>query len=153
MYCSSCGAALSEGLSYCNRCGANLKPSESLAPAGKPEGLIWMIGFGMTLMALPFPAFIIIFGMLKMLKDAGFPLSYLMVLAIIALLTVFGAVLLLGSRVLTPLVKAYLQSGAPVEQKQPELSARTPTQLEAAREPASSVTENTTRTLEPLLRE
>jgi hypothetical protein len=152
MYCSSCGAAMTQGLSYCNRCGANLKLSESLAPSTKPAGLIWVITFGIAMMGLPFPAFIVIFALIKELKEAGFPLEYLMVLAAISLLTVFGAVEML-SRFLPPLVKAYLQSGEPVESKKSELNGRTPAQLEAAREPASSITENTTRAFEPSYRE
>ena len=28
MYCSACGAPLPPGISYCNRCGTNLKPKE-----------------------------------------------------------------------------------------------------------------------------
>jgi hypothetical protein len=141
------------GLSYCNRCGANLKPAEAPASSKRPAGLAWIVWFGILIMGSPFPAMIIVFDEVKKLYAAGFPLSYVMMLAIIGLLTVFGGVLLL-SRVLSPMVKAYLQiSESPAEQKKPELPERTPAQLEAAREPVSSVTENTTRTFEPLYRE
>ncbi len=50
MYCPSCGAALTQGLSYCNRCGADLKPSESLVSNSKPSGLGYVIAFGMIMM-------------------------------------------------------------------------------------------------------
>ncbi len=32
MYCSSCGSSVPPGLSYCNRCGADLRPKEDEAP-------------------------------------------------------------------------------------------------------------------------
>lgn len=154
MYCASCGTELqADGLSYCNRCGANLKPQGASAPARRPAGLGWIVWFGILIMGTPFPAMIIVFDEVRKLYLSGFPLDYLMALAIISLLTIFGGVLLLG-RVLSPLVKAYLQTGEhPAEQKKPELAERTPpAQLEAAREPVSSVTENTTRAFEPLYR-
>ena len=152
MYCPSCGAVVASGLSYCNRCGANLKPNESLVAGKRPAGLAWVVWFGILIMGSPFPAMIIVFDEVKKLYAAGFPLSYVMMLAVIGLLTVFGGVLLL-SRVLSPMVKAYLQSASPAEHKRPELEEHQRAQLEAAREPLSSVTENTTRTFEPLYRE
>ncbi len=35
MFCPSCGAEQNQTLSYCNRCGANLKPIESGVPPAK----------------------------------------------------------------------------------------------------------------------
>jgi hypothetical protein len=45
MYCSFCGTALTAGLSYCNRCGAELGPDRSAArPKEAPqESLVWAI--------------------------------------------------------------------------------------------------------------
>jgi len=149
MYCQSCGASVTENLSYCNRCGANLRP---LVTVAKPSGLIWVIFVGLTLMALPFPAFIVIVQLMKELKSAGFPIEFIIAISVISLLTVFGAVLLL-SRLLSPLVKTYLQSGEADKPSKLELSYKTPAQLEEAREPVSSVTENTTRIFEPVYRE
>lgn len=154
MYCPSCGAGLqAAALSYCNRCGAKLQALDASAPAKRSAGLGWIVWFGILMMGAPFPAMIIVFDEVRKLYQAGFPLEYLMALAIISLLTVFGGVFLLG-RVLSPLVKAYLQIGQhAAEQKRSEIRERTPAQLEAAREPVPSVTENTTRTFEPLYRE
>lgn len=152
MYCSSCGAAVTQGLSYCNRCGANLKPSESLIPTGKPVGLAWLVAFGLAMMGTPIGAVALVSDLIMKLLARGIPFRDLMALAIIMLVMVFGAAVLL-SRLLSPLVKAYLQSGGPVESRKSELSGRTPAQIEAAREPASSITEETTRAFEPLYRE
>jgi hypothetical protein len=152
MYCSSCGASITPGLSYCNRCGANLKPSESVVPSSKPAGLAWIVWFGILMMGTPFPAMIIVFESVRVLKQAGFPIEYAMALAVFSLLMVFGSVVLL-SRLLSPMVRAYLRSGEPVKSKTPELSGPTRAQIEAVREPVSSVTENTTRSFEPAYRE
>jgi hypothetical protein len=148
MYCSSCGAPVTQGLSYCQRCGANLKPSEALIPA-KPTGLVWLVAFGFAMMGTPIGAVALVSGLIKELLERGIPFRSILPLAIFMLAIVFGAALLL-SRLISPLVKAYLQTGAPAEAKKPELSGRAPAQLEAPREPASSITENTTRTFEPL---
>ena len=45
MYCSSCGSAVTPGLSYCNRCGAELtaKKSGSQNTPQLPEYLVWSI--------------------------------------------------------------------------------------------------------------
>lgn len=152
MYCPSCGAPLTAGLSYCNRCGASLKPPEPTAPAGRPAGLGWIIWFAVLIMGTPFPAMIIIFDEVKKLKAAGFTTESVMALAVISLLAVLGGVALLG-RMLSPMVKVYLQSGAPAAPKQQELGGRSTAQIEAPREPLMSVTENTTRAFDPVHRE
>src|SRR6059036_1756592 len=45
MYCSSCGVAVAQGLSYCNYCGAKLSgvKGDSIikSPEVKPESLVW----------------------------------------------------------------------------------------------------------------
>ena len=44
MYCSSCGAAVPAGLSYCNRCGADLRSKESSVAKRReasPDSLVW----------------------------------------------------------------------------------------------------------------
>ncbi len=45
MYCSSCGVAMAQGLSYCNYCGAKLTGERGNKPIKsselKPESLVW----------------------------------------------------------------------------------------------------------------
>jgi hypothetical protein len=152
MYCSSCGAAATQGLSYCNRCGANLQPSESLVRAGKPTGLVWLIGFGLAMMGTPIGGVALVSDLVIRLLAQGVPFKQLMGLAIVMLVMVFGTAVLL-TRLLSPLVKAYLQLDAPVKSTKKELSGRAAAaQLEAPQEPVSSVTENTTRAFEPIFR-
>jgi hypothetical protein len=59
MYCSSCGAAVAQGLNYCKRCGTKLgvtKGEELTTPAEPPpESLVWamvvvfIVGLGATI--------------------------------------------------------------------------------------------------------
>ena len=46
MYCSSCGVAIAQGLSYCNHCGARLNRGDQVDTASsiKPESLIQGMG-------------------------------------------------------------------------------------------------------------
>ncbi|MGH9900348.1 MAG: hypothetical protein ACRD68_00755 [Pyrinomonadaceae bacterium] len=106
-----------------------------------------------TMFVLPLAGVAMIYAMIQDLKlKAGFPLDSVMTLAVIGLLIEAVAVVLL-SRMVSPLIKVYLQSGAPVESKKSELTGPGRAQIEAAREPLSSVTENTTRAFEPVYRE
>ena len=43
MYCSACGVAISEGLTYCNYCGAKLQREITRAPLPKPDNLVTMM--------------------------------------------------------------------------------------------------------------
>ena len=49
MYCSSCGVALTPGLSYCNHCGEKLSPAKSdriiKSPEMRPEPLVGAMVF------------------------------------------------------------------------------------------------------------
>ena len=65
MYCSSCGIAVAEGLSYCNYCGAKLnlkEDSESKLPNVKPELLVSAMA-GLFIFGLI--AIIMMMGMMK----------------------------------------------------------------------------------------
>ena len=47
MYCSSCGAAAAQGVSFCNLCGAKLGGARADgaadASALSPDGLVWAV--------------------------------------------------------------------------------------------------------------
>ena len=153
MYCSSCGAFLAQGLNYCNRCGVDLSPSESLVSAGKPTGLVWVISLGLTMttgVAVGGLALVFIFVQAFIMR--GFPIEATIILAIFSLSLLFGTTVLL-SRQLTRLVSTYLESGEIQKPKKLKLSAKQPAEIAAPCEPISSVTEHTTRTLEPMYQE
>src|SRR5687768_15458812 len=148
MYCPSCGTELTQGLVYCNRCGANLKPAASVPPA-KLVGVAWAISAAIALVTLG--GFGMIFGLVMALITRGMSLSGGgMTMVVFTLLMILGIDWLLVrqlSRVLdvtglpgkgTPAIKSgetvVLKIGAPLE-------------------PLSSVTDHTTRILDPVRRE
>lgn len=149
MYCPSCGTKVTPELSYCNRCGADLKPTESLVSTGKPKGLAVIVSLSMAMtVGLAIGGLPVIFTLLMGLIKAGFPLHDAMILAVLSLLMLFGTVALL-SRQLSRLIGVYLQSGDATQPKKSKLSGQLPAQIAASLEPMLSVTEHTTRTLEP----
>lgn len=151
MYCSTCGVAVAQGLSYCNYCGAKLggergnnvgRPSEI-----RPEFLVSaMVGlFILGLMAIA-----VLIGVLKAV--AGFDLPLLLAAATVSFLLMFvveGVLigLLLKGRKAAGRAD---DAGRPKEQTTRELGDA---QARALPEPVPSVTEHTTRTFEPVYSE
>jgi len=149
MYCSSCGAESAQGLRYCTRCGADLNPPEQLAPP-KPRGLVWIVAFGIAMMmGVPAGGIAMVFDRIPPLLDKGLPLWFLTSLAIISLLMMSVATILL-SRLLSPVFKSYLASGEPAKTTTQKLTAGRQEQLEAPPVVISSITEETTRSFEPV---
>jgi hypothetical protein len=151
MYCSSCGTAIAQGLSYCNYCGAKLSGAKgdnaTKSPEVKPELLVSaMVG----LFILGLLAIAILIGVMK--ERVGFDLS------IILAVTVFSLVLLLGVEgVLIRLLFKGKRGALELSDAEP-LKGQTTQELgEAQRrvlpEPAPSVTDHTTRSFEPIYNE
>ena len=143
MYCHSCGIALTQQMKFCNRCGALLiKPETDLKRTEKRldsylEGLFWVTVFGLG----------IIFGGLIVLKKVDFEkwvlVTYLC-LSSTAFLINFG-INLWGA---LKLMNGSKEIPAP-ESNTKELESGTPMLLTPAQTP--SVTENTTRSFEPVI--
>ncbi|MCI0392870.1 MAG: zinc ribbon domain-containing protein [Acidobacteria bacterium] len=152
MYCSSCGAALRQGLSYCNHCGAKLASSDKSDKAqGKPiklsevadnlaVALIFVALFGFSL------TYFLASLMLK--NNVGLGLT---TFSIIMTLLVTSGLSGLIIHQLSHVLKVYLQSASGDEGKKEKLEAkrRVVAEIEATPELAPSVIENTTRELEP----
>ena len=151
MYCSSCGGAVAPGLSYCNQCGARLigpvtegrhKPPELF-----PDSLIWaivtvfIIGVGGTI------------ALVAVLKDArAFGPGEIMGLSFFCFIAMLAI-----EAVLIYLLLSRRSEGKEVKGK-PKLKTTTARDLGAASdlalpEPSLSITDHTTRTLEPVYRE
>lgn len=141
MYCATCGTPLAPGLSYCNRCGANLKErSESqtgaIAAFLAAITLIGLIGMG-----------IMLGGMVTLSTEAhlGEP--------IVGFFMLFTFLIVAITEIL--LVRQLSRFTSSSERKVFEIPPQTimPSELRPAQprtlaEPMQSVTENTTRTLE-----
>ena len=145
MYCASCGTPLTQGLSYCNRCGANLREHKETKTGAISAfltaiTLIGVIGLG-----------IMLGGALVLRREAGlgheivgfFMLFTFLIVAMIEFMLVRNLSKLTGS---TEQIK-YLPAPhvAPNDLRLP--------QAQPLGEPVPSVTENTTRTLEYARRE
>src|SRR5215213_6227124 len=166
MYCQACGAEVSEGMSYCNRCGAKLKPvseevavvSSSQPPVKVTNGAAWAMAAAVALITII--GFGLVFSLVMVFVERGLSLEEGR-LAVI--MTMLFSVLLIDWLLLRQFTR--LTSGkalapdeaAPKAEKQRKLPGKTAAaaapQLAAPREPVASVTENTTRTFDPVYRE
>jgi hypothetical protein len=147
MYCSSCGAAVPAGLSYCNRCGADLRSKESSVAKRReasPDSLVWGM-VGVTTVGLG-----AVIALMVIMQDAthsnqglinGFvAMTFLAFLLIDALF----AWLLLRSK------KSARENIDIIQLKESIRAELQAAQTSGLAEPASSVTDHTTRTLEPV---
>lgn len=153
MYCPSCGTESSPELSYCNRCGANLKPISNQfgVPPTKLVRAAWAISVAITLVTLG--GFGMVFSVVMELIANGINLSPGgMVLIFFCLLVILAIVGLLVRQLSRVLSMSQLSGDATPAQK-PNLGEHPVQQISEAREPVSSVTDHTTRTLEPIYRE
>jgi len=151
MFCPSCGTELTSELVYCNRCGANLRSRSSQTEAsGKMVGMTWAISSAVVLVALA--GFGLIFALAMTLISSGINLSDGgIALIVFFLLIVLAIVWLLTRQLARVLDIAKLLGEEPSSTTaSPALSERPFPQISAPREPVSSVTENTTRTFEPI---
>jgi hypothetical protein len=144
MYCERCGKQIDESLNYCNSCGAQLKREVAAPPKSLTAFMIAALSctviFGLLILAIlmstlldkvPNPDPIVAFG--------------------VAYLVVLFAISFIISRQVSKLIDADLKSREfPQRSSAPpvQLPPRSPNQLDEFREPAS-VTDHTTRTLEP----
>ena len=152
MYCHTCGARLPQALSYCNHCGTNLGTLKDQSQAGTAgtaiDTLLWVIvGTTITLLGMALGALVLMGnGVINERLGTAF--------VIVTFVTLLVSEGVLVWRLL------HLNRGAKEIQAVPkvaDLSADEPTPVTAralheSLEPVSSVTEETTRTLEPSYR-
>ena len=141
MYCSTCGVAIQQTLTYCNHCGAKLTREEGLAkpPEIKPETLIQSIA---AVFICGIGAITVLLGVLKAVVRLD--MGQLLAFAMLAFLMMF-----LIEGVLIWLLVRGQQLGSS-SRKAKRLKESTTNELEGAQpqalpEPLTSVTEHTTR--------
>lgn len=152
MYCSSCGSAATPGLSYCNRCGAelNAKKPRSTKESELPESLVWAI------VAVSVGGLGVLIGLMAVMKNELhlsngmiFIFSLLSFALLLAAESVFIWLLLHSARQ----AKLREQAGSEITQ----LSGSTTKELAETRQrylaEPGSVTEQTTRTFDSVPRE
>lgn len=154
MYCSSCGSAATPGLSYCNRCGAELNAkNKSGAAMGLqvPESLVWAI-VGVAVGGLG-----LLIGLMAVMKNE---LHFANGMILIILLLSFALLIAAESAFIWLLFNSVRRA----KLREPDAGDITQFRGTATKElaeprerfltePALSVTEHTTRTLDPVPRE
>lgn len=151
MYCSSCGAAVAQNLSYCHRCGAKVigATDESINQPAElfPESLVWAI---VSVFIVGLGAII---GLMAVMKEVvGFNLSIILAVTVVSFLLMLAVegvliwLLLHGKKG----AKEVNDAQRLKEQATKELGAAQPRALP---DPVPSVTEHATRAFEPSYRE
>src|SRR4026209_953159 len=148
MYCSACGVAMAEGLSYCKNCGAKLSGAKGgrdvTSPHVRPEMLVSAISalfiFGLVGIAM-------LMGVMKVVLEM--PVERVLAFSLVPLLLllivegVFIRLLLSSKRGVVDAGQVGSIKGSATK----ELDAAQPLSLP---QPIPSVTENTTRAFDPI---
>lgn len=152
MYCPSCGAALTSNMKFCNRCGSNLAVKDLAAKDqvelikifekrmdSEMEGLFWITIMGIAA----------IFGgsaLLKKLQLSEWIIVGYMIVSAVAVLSYFGLGVWQVRRLARRGEEVTIAALEPEPAETHELNPAQPLQTWET----ASVTENTTRTLEPV---
>ena len=151
MFCPSCGAEYTIGLNYCNRCGANLNTALNqieMAPVNvtKPVMAIGLIILLITLCG--FTAVIEGAGKLGRVFQQNDPVVATIVLGMITIMVTDIMLVLQLSRLITAALRQPAQP-----KKLPKSESAKQIAAPVAYAPMPSVTDHTTRTLEPSYRQ
>ena len=148
MYCSSCGVAVTQGLSYCKYCGAKLNAEKGTnaikASEVKPvvEGMAAVLIFG----------FVLILFLMIVMQKVGFNLGQIFAVTILS----FLIVLLIEGVFSWLLLRGKLgakDSGDASRTKEQDTKELDSAQGRVLPEAMPSVTEHTTRAFEPIYNE
>lgn len=151
MYCSSCGTAVAQGLTYCSYCGAKVGGAKNES-TGKPaelfpESLIWAIA---SVFIVGLGCIIGLMAVMKQVLDFkdGMVITIIL-LSFLLLFMVEGTFiwLLLSRR------RGIKEAGDGERLQERATKELDEAQARALPEPLPSITEHTTRTLEPLYSE
>lgn len=145
MYCSKCGNAVTTDLKYCKNCGDKLaKEEDKDGTPGKMLDNILTTLFLVTMFGLG-----ILVGLVAVLLSNDVETRVVVLIAIAYLAAVFGICYTLLSQV-PKLINAKLNGKTDSPEFVPpvQLQSKATGQLDSYHEPAMSVTEHTTRTLD-----
>ena len=144
--CQTCDELLAEGAVFCKHCGTAARG----LTAKHPEKLAEVV-FALTVMTsvVGIGGLIFVYMLAHNFLTKGVETPALIAVLIVALAAAFGLTALLASQ-LSRALNAYLRPFNGPEAAPAPPDTRPTAQLEAPREPASSVTEHTTRTFDPV---
>ncbi len=145
MYCQSCGIAIGQSMRFCNRCGTSVVPSESIESKRSEkrlddylDGLFWITVFGVAFTA----------GGMVVLKRAGLSESFLIAFVILS-----ATAFLINFALSLGVVRGIMKKARETKVSLPspaDTNELEPIKTQPALQPAPSVTENTTRSFEPI---
>ena len=151
MYCSSCGVAVAQGLSYCNYCGAKLNgvkgdnviKSSEVKPEMLVAAMVFVFVFGLV-------AITVLMGTMKAVLDlhVGQILAFTL-LSFLIMLFIEGVCL----RLLLSRKRGTEEAGDTVLLKGQATKELDAAQARGLPEPVPSVTEHTTRAFDPVYNE
>jgi hypothetical protein len=148
MFCSFCGASVPPGLSYCNRCGADLRSKENeTTKRSTPSPNILVAGIVVVSTVGLFAVILLMVVMSDVLRSPGLINGFAV--------TAFFLLLLVDALFALLLLRSKKSPGETTNVAQLREAIRA--ELQAAQtsdfpEPAASVTDHTTRTLERVRR-
>ena len=151
MYCSSCGVAVAQGLTYCNYCGAKVSGAKGdsvhESSAVKPEMLVAAMVF---VFVLGLAAITMLMGMMKAVLhlNVGVILAFTL-LSFLIMLSIEGVII----RLLLRRKRGTEEAGDTVQLKGQATNELDAAHARALPEPLPSVTEHTTRAFEPVYNE
>lgn len=152
MYCSSCGAPAAQGLSYCKHCGAKLggEKGESLVKATELRAESLIISAMVGLFVLGLLAITVLMGVMKVVLDlnAGQILGFA-TLSFLIMILIEGVLI----RRLSRRKRDVEETGDIALSKRQTTKELDAAQARVLPEAMPSVTEHTTRTLEPVYSE
>ncbi len=149
MYCPNCGKTADKKLKYCSGCGERLSKAAEIDKDGTPGKMLDNILT--TLFLVVMFGLGILIGLVAVLLGNNVEPKFVMFIAIAYLAAIFGICYTLLSQVpklIDARLKASMQNDEPLTHRQ--LESPTTAQLEGFREPAMSVTEHTTKTLDQI---
>ncbi|MEW6206833.1 MAG: hypothetical protein AB1631_00595 [Acidobacteriota bacterium] len=151
MHCSKCGAACASGLTYCPRCGAKLVApdnAERSEKAGRPGKML--DNLAITIIFVSFFGFGSTFVMASELVEEHVSIWAVIFLTALMLATTFSIEVLLIRQISR--VLDFSLNRKSVEEEKSAITERQMPEIESAPEYVS-VTESTTRSLEPNLKD
>ena len=143
MYCSSCGTAVKPGLSYCNRCGAEVGATERSANKRSELSPNFLLA---AIVAVTIVGLAAITTLLSLLKKSPDFAGVIMAFSMLSFLVILA----------TEILFIWLLLRSKTNAKDPsQLKGSSRRELEQGHahmlpHPTASVTEQTTRTLEPI---
>ena len=146
MYCSTCGRAVTPGLSYCNHCGARLNQGDSDRKSSELQpGLL--VSAICALFILGLVALTALMGVMKVILQLPVDQVLAFTLPVFLLMVMIEALLI---RLLLQRTKAIEGARGQELSKQQVTNQLEPAQPRSLPENMASVTEHTTRVLDPI---